>query len=259
MTIQEAKQKLINWANAQIGYKEGTDNWNKYAPKWTEAGGWNAQNQPWCDVFVDVGFIECFGLDLASRLTYQPKGSFSALCSQSANYYRNNGAYYYSPEVGDQVFFNSSGGINHTGIVVAVSGGILHTVEGNSSDTVRKNTYAVGSAYINGYGRPNWGIFTGEDVGPVTKPSAPEKPKAKTCKAEMTLPLLQQKDTGSWVKILQLRLMACGQKLPRWGADGDFGNETRNAVEKFQKEKGLTVDSVVGERTWQALGAQNDT
>ena len=29
MTIAEAKQKLISWAQAQIGYAEGADNWNK--------------------------------------------------------------------------------------------------------------------------------------------------------------------------------------------------------------------------------------
>lgn len=117
------------WASAQIGYTEGSDNYNKFATKWTEAGGWNAQNQPWCDVFVDVAFIEVFGIDLASRLTYQPKGGFSALCSASANYYKANNAWFSTPAVGDQVFFNVSGGINHTGIVIGVTGGVVITVE----------------------------------------------------------------------------------------------------------------------------------
>ena len=90
MTITEAKNKLIAWANQQVGYHEGNNNWNKYAQEWTIAGGWNAQNQPWCDIFVDVGFIVSFGIDLASKLTFQPKGQFSALCSASANYYKNH-------------------------------------------------------------------------------------------------------------------------------------------------------------------------
>lgn len=170
MTISEAKQKFVAWAIAQVGYSETGDNWNKYAQGKYAAYGWDVQSQPWCDVFVDAGFIETFGLDLAAKLTYQPRGAFSALCSQSAQYYKNNGAYFYSPEIGDQVFFNVSGGINHTGIVVAISGGILTTVEGNSSDMVRRNAYGIGSAYINGYGRPNWGIFAGET------PSKPNDP-----------------------------------------------------------------------------------
>ena len=250
MTITEAKAKLVAWANAQLGYQEGYNNWNKYSTKWTEMGGWNAQNQPWCDIFVDVGFIECFGNEFASRLTYQPKGGFSALCSQSAQFYKDNNAYYQTPEVGDQIFFNSGGGINHTGIVVAVSGGTVSTVEGNSSDMVRRNTYGTGSAYINGYGRPNWKIFEAEDD---TEPSAPE-PKDNLFVVKMTVPLLQQGDENLYVEIAQLLLMKEGYSLPRWGADGDFGSETRNAVERFQQERGLVVNSTVDERTWKALG-----
>ena len=35
MTIQEAKAKLVAWCNDQVGYTEGANNYNKYAPKWT--------------------------------------------------------------------------------------------------------------------------------------------------------------------------------------------------------------------------------
>ena len=173
MTITEAKQKLVSWALAQVGYVEGANNWNKYAPTWTEAGGWNAQNQPWCDVFVDAGFIECFGLNLAAQLTYQRKGAFSALCATSAQYYKNNGAWYTSPEVGDQVFFNVSGGINHTGIVVGVSGGIVTTVEGNSSDAVRKQSYPIASSCVAGFGRPDWSaVFDTAEASSGISPAA---------------------------------------------------------------------------------------
>jgi hypothetical protein len=34
-------------------------------------------------------------------MTYQTVGSGSALCSASLNFYRNHGAYYDYPEVGD--------------------------------------------------------------------------------------------------------------------------------------------------------------
>ena len=37
------------------------------------------------------------------------------------------------------------------------------------------------------------------------------------------------------------------------GYDGDFGSGTLAAVKKFQKEKGLTVDGIVGAKTWKAL------
>lgn len=258
MTVQEAKNKLVAWALAQIGYAEGADNWNKYAPKWAEAGGWNAQNQPWCDVFVDCGFIECFGVDLAACLTYQQRGRFSALCSASANYYKANGAWFSTPDVGDQVFFNMSGGINHTGIVVGVSGGIVTTVEGNSSDAVRRNSYAVSSSYIAGFGRPNWSILSGNSTPSVTtgdnaKPPAAEQPKAKTCSVTITLPVIEYGDASMWVKLMQTALIGRGFNCGWCGADGEYGQQTKIALFQFQQKNGLEADNICGQATWKNL------
>ena len=261
MTIQEAKNKLVAWCLEQVGYVEGANNWNKYAPKWTAAGGWNAQNQPWCDIFCDCGFIECFGIDLASKLTYQPKGGFSALCSASANYYKANNAWFSTPAKGDQVFFYSGGGINHTGIVVDVTGGLVVCVEGNSSDAVRKNTYRVGDGYINGYGRPNWSIFSGNDTDSVTtgenaKPSAPEQPKVKTCSVTLNLPVIEYGDASMWVKLMQTALICRGFNCGWYGADGEYGQQTKIALFQFQQKNADKVgeaDMVCGQRTWGAL------
>lgn len=250
MTTAEAKQKLVNWAAAQVGYAETGDNWNKYAPKWTEAGGWNAQSQPWCDVFVDVGFIETFGLDLASRLTYQPRGGFSALCSQSAQYYKNNGAWYNSPQVGDQIFFNLSGGINHTGIVVSVSGGYVSAIEGNSSDMVRRNSYVIGSSYIAGYGRPNWAVVAASE-SPADPPAeeTPAKPRPRV----ECLPMLQRGDKSEVVRAAQFLLNGRGCSVGIWGADSDFGVLTLAAVKAFQRRNELEADGIIGPETWAAL------
>lgn len=161
MTIQEARRRLLTCALSYLGYSEGSNNWNKFAENADLRAmyGWYPQNQPWCDIFVDAVFIEAFGLDLACGLTYQPKGAGSALCSASANYYKQHNAWYGSPEEGDQVFFYSGGDINHTGIVENVSGGTVNTIEGNSSDSVARRSYSVGSEYIAGYGRPNWSLI----------------------------------------------------------------------------------------------------
>jgi len=164
MTKNKAISKLLAWTNAQIGTTESGDNWNKYAQNMAAAYGWNVQNQPWCDVFVDAGFVECFGIENASKMTYQPIGGFSAACRYSAAYFAAHDAFTQQPEPGDQIFFRDADGvINHTGIVVSASGGIVRTIEGNSGDAVRSNAYGIGAPTIAGYGRPNWSIVAGED------------------------------------------------------------------------------------------------
>lgn len=254
MTKNEAISKLLTWANAQIGTTESGDNWNKYAQNMTAAYGWNVQNQPWCDVFVDAGFVECFGIENASKMTYQPIGGFSAACRYSAAYFAAQGALVQTPEPGDQIFFRDSDGvINHTGIVVSANGGIVRTIEGNSGDAVRSNAYGIGTPTIAGYGRPDWSVVAGEDNNVPATDVNDTAPTVKLCSFQAKAPLLQMGDKGTFVRILQLLLLERGQKLPRYGADADFGGETQNAVERFQKENGLVVDSVVGEATWAKL------
>lgn len=105
-----------------------------------------------------------------AAMTYQIVGRGSALCKTSAAYYKNNGAYYNYPEVGDQIFFYYGGDINHTGIVESVVGSgeswtSLTTIEGNSNDQVCRNTYQKGNSIIAGFGRPKWSIVTGGASG----------------------------------------------------------------------------------------------
>lgn len=64
---------------------------------------------------------------------------------------------------------------------------------------------------------------------------------------------LSKGDTGKDVKELQEALIALGYKLPKYGADGDFGSETLSAVKKFQEAKGLEVDGIAGAKTFAAL------
>lgn len=63
--------------------------------------------------------------------------------------------------------------------------------------------------------------------------------------------------TGDEVKQIQT-------KLKDWGyysgsVDGIYGSKTFEAVKKFQKANGLTVDGIVGEKTLAALGIQGSS
>ena len=64
--------------------------------------------------------------------------------------------------------------------------------------------------------------------------------------------ILRKGSSGDEVEELQVLLNA------RYGAgleaDGDFGTKTEAAVKSFQKAHGLTIDGIVGPKTWAALG-----
>lgn len=80
-----------------------------------------------------------------------------------------------------------------------------------------------------------------------------QKPEAPVVNINPSRPVLRQGSNGDAVKKLQNLLMTHGYKLPKYGADGDFGGETVLAVKSFQRVHGLVADGIVGEKTWAAL------
>ena len=66
--------------------------------------------------------------------------------------------------------------------------------------------------------------------------------------------ILKKGCKGDDVKELQKKLMSLGYKLPRYGADGDFGTETDKYVRQFQVDKKLKADGIVGKNTCEKLG-----
>ena len=61
--------------------------------------------------------------------------------------------------------------------------------------------------------------------------------------------LLKKGCEGKDVKLLQETLIDLGFSCGRYGADGEFGNATKDAVEAFQELQGLEVDGIVGPMT----------
>jgi len=60
---------------------------------------------------------------------------------------------------------------------------------------------------------------------------------------------------GGSVKAFQKALQEAGYPLARFGADGDFGSETKTALAKFQKDSGLEPTGTLDAQTIQKLDA----
>ena len=178
--------RLIAIATAEIGYHEkasgadldsktgnsGAGNFTKYSRDLAAAGYYNGNKQgvAWCDVFVDWCFYQLANRDAkkAQEIECQT-GPLGAGCLYSMQYYQQQGRFFTTnPQPGDQVFYKSGGEISHTGIVESVSGSTFTTIEGNTSDQVKRCTRKMGDGYTYGFGRPKY------DAG--AAPSTPEQP-----------------------------------------------------------------------------------
>lgn len=267
MTEAQAIQKVLDLARSELGYHEkasnsnldsktansGSGNFTKYARDLDQTSAF--YNGPkngyaWCDVFVDWLFVKSFGAETGRQMLCQPHNSAGAGCLYSAQYYKSAGRWITSPKPGDQIFFTySPGEYSHTGIVEAVSGGTVTTIEGNTSDQVGRRNYSIGSGNIAGYGRPKWELVN--SVADSGSESIPSDDSATI--NPYTAPILRRGSTGQYVIDLQNSLKKLGYDIGQWGADGDFGADTYNAVVKFQEDHKLLKDGEVGPDTYEAI------
>lgn len=88
-------------------------------------------------------------------------------------------------------------------------------------------------------------------VGGIFVPSPVlQKPQTPVSSAPAYPMLLRRGSKGNFVRQFQQRLRDRGWKID---VDGIFGPKTEEIVRAFQKEKGLTVDGLVGPNTWRAF------
>ncbi|MDJ0695604.1 MAG: peptidoglycan-binding protein [Mastigocoleus sp. MO_167.B18] len=70
-------------------------------------------------------------------------------------------------------------------------------------------------------------------------------------RAPVDMPVIRKGDTGELVRKIQQRLSDGGYY--RSNIDGDFGPITESAVKDLQIKAGLSIDGIVGNRTWHEL------
>ena len=141
-------QAIVEVALTQLGNEGGQPYWSWY--------GFDGRVE-WCACFVSWCADQCGYL--GSGIV--PKFS---LCSDGVDWFSGNGQWQgkdYEPKAGDIIFFDWSndgqdGDADHVGIVEKCENGVVYTVEGNSGDACRQNSYPVGYYEILGYGCPSY-------------------------------------------------------------------------------------------------------
>lgn len=279
-------RKVLEYASSKVGIKEGTsshhaiiDAYNKVSPK--PASYTVKYTDSWCATFVTHVFDAC---GLASLITRECScGRMIAGMIIQGIWIEDQTR---TPQIGDIVMYDWDGKDawpEHVGIVESVGSTTITVIEGNYSDSVKRRTISRTSSYIRGYGRPNYGTSststTTSSSATGTSSSANTSSASKSiawveelqseCNAQglskqvvdgiagpITLkgcPTLKAKSKGNITKIMQARIIVAGYSMPKYGADGDFGDETKVAVKKYQAAKGLADDGIVGPLTWSKL------
>ena len=139
--------EIVTVALSQVGNVGGEPYWSWY--------GFGSRVE-WCACFVSWCANECGYIEAGVI----PK--FAACASQGVPWFQERGLWQdnsYEPRPGDIIFFDwddggQDGSSDHVGIVEKVENGRVYTVEGNSGDSVRQNSYPVGYYEIYGYGTP---------------------------------------------------------------------------------------------------------
>ena len=134
---------LVAVAQSQVGNVGGAPYWSWY--------GFSSRVE-WCAIFVSWCADQCGLLDSGAIPRFSGVGT-------GVNWFHSRGQWLSgsaTPEPGMLIFFKWYGSdatiADHVGIVERVENGRVYTIEGNSNDMVRRNSYPVGYGEIKGYG-----------------------------------------------------------------------------------------------------------
>ena len=136
-------QAMVEVALTQVGNVGGQPYWTWY--------GYNYRVE-WCAIFVSWCAEQCGYIDAGLIPRFEG-------VRPGAEWFKNRGQWQgrdYAPRPGDIIFFDWEGDglADHVGIVKSCENGVVLTIEGNSGDTCRENSYLLGSPVIYGYGVP---------------------------------------------------------------------------------------------------------
>ena len=157
------RDRVLAAAAAMVGVKGGSAEHHRLVNDYNSVRplpvGYAVKNSDdWCDIFTTVIFQREGLSDLIGR---------ECGVERHIHIFKRLGIWNEdgnsTPKVGDIITFNwdqnsqqNDGWADHIGIVEKVENGIIHTIEGNSNDEVKRNTYRIGHGNIRGFASPRY-------------------------------------------------------------------------------------------------------
>ena len=259
------KDRFIELSQSQIGVAEkGSTNVVKYS-EYFDTTVWQWFNTKkngvadWCAIYICWLFCQILGADRARTFLGcpAPKDNCAAGVKYLWQYLNKRGWRINKTEgqPGDIIFFNTKKyTCGHIGMIETVADGQYHTIEGNKSNKVGRGKYSTQSASVYGIMRPNWA-----EIDDTPEPTPAPTPAQGYTGEFPKLPsrgYFKKGDKGIEVRKLQnLLLWISPGCLPRFGVDGDYGNETYNAVKVCQNILRVKVDGLWGKASQAAAKA----
>ena len=154
--VLRAAASLVGVRGGSAAHQQLVNDYNSVRPL---PVGYAVKNtDDWCDVFVTTIFQREGLSDLVGRECGVER--HIQIFKRLGIWNEDGGS---TPKAGDIITFNwdqdsqpNNGFADHIGIVESVSNGVIHTIEGNSNDQVRRKTYQIGHGNIRGFASPRY-------------------------------------------------------------------------------------------------------
>ena len=154
--ILRAAASLVGVRGGSAAHHQLVNDYNSVRP--LPVGYAVKDSDDWCDIFVTTVFQR---EGLSGLIGRECGVERHIQIFKRLGIWNENGAA--TPKAGDIITFNwdqdnqpNNGFADHIGIVESVSNGIIHTIEGNSNDQVRRKTYRIGHGNIRGFASPRY-------------------------------------------------------------------------------------------------------
>ena len=157
------RDRVLAAAAAMVGVRGGSAEHQRLVNDYNSVRplpvGYAVKNtDDWCDIFTTVIFQREGLSDLIGRECGVERHIH---IFQRLGIWNEDGNS--TPSAGDIITFNwdkdtqqNDGWADHIGIVEKVENGIIHTIEGNSNNVVKRNTYRIGHGNIRGFATPRY-------------------------------------------------------------------------------------------------------